>query len=61
MIYVGMEPDQYKASDALTPSISAIHKFTAEFFHWAQGQVLCLLITSKCFYDPVHFIIAKKK
>ena len=35
MIYVGMEPDQYKASDALTPSISAIHIFTAEFFHWA--------------------------
>ena len=40
MIYVGMEPDQYKASDALTPSISAIHKFTVEFFHWAQGHVL---------------------
>ena len=61
MIYVGMEPDQYKASDALTPSISAIHKFTAEFFHWAQGHVLSLIIKSNCFYDPVYFIIAEKK
>jgi len=34
-IYVGMEPDLYKASDAITPPISAIPKFTASFFHWA--------------------------
>ena len=37
-IYVGMEPDQYKASDALTPLISTIPKFTASFFIGLEGM-----------------------